>query len=534
MKSGRVSRREWLWVAGWSAVLLLLTSLPYLLGAFLETWQIAFGGFVIAVEDGNNYLAAMRQGAEGRWSFHNPFTPEAHSPGYIYPFYLLLGKIGRWLGISLPLTFHLAKIVTTPFLLVAVYRFAAHFTTWQMVRRLCLLLVALGGGLGWLWLLLGQPFAPGMMPSDLWVPDASAFLTMLTFPHLALAQALILWIAVSGLQLVEEPSWWRAGVTAGLGLMLSAVHPYSLPLTLGLLGLWWVWQAWRTRRPGWSSLVQLSVIGLVAAPYLMYVYTLFSSNPVFHIWQVQNRIRSPNPLHYVLGSGLIGLLALVALLRPNPLRRWHHHHFLILWVVLVPVGLYIPSNLQRRLLDGYQVPLTLLAISGLLYLLRYVPRAWRWRATTTVVTVTVLSNAVLLMGSTGVVTSRSPLVFQQRQVLTAMDWLATHAPPDSVVLAAYDTGNLLPARALVRTFVGHGPQSVNADEKRVQVAAFFGDDASDEQRVSLLTTYHIDYVFYGPSERALGGFSLGSLPCLHQVYDGGGAQVYQVLLEDDR
>ena len=534
MRSGRVSRREWLWVAGWSAVLLLLASLPYLLGAFLGTWQIAFGGFVIAVEDGNNYLAAMRQGAEGRWSFHNPFTPEAHSPGYIFPFYLLLGKMGRWLGISLPLTFHLAKIVTTPFLLVAVYRFAAHFTSWQMVRRLCLLLVVLGGGLGWLWLLLGQPFAPGMMPTDLWVPDASAFLTMLTFPHLALAQALILWITVSGLQLVAEPSWWRAGVTAGLGLMLSAVHPYSLPLTLGLLGLWWVWQAGRTRRPGWRSLVQLSVIGLVAAPYLMYVHTLFSNNPVFHSWQVQSRIRSPNPLHYVLGSGLIGLLALVALLRPNPLRRWRHHHFLILWVVLVPVGLYIPSNLQRRFLDGYQVPLTLLAISGLLYLLRYVPRAWRWRATIAFVVVSLLSNVVLLMGSTAVVVSRSPLVFQQRQVLSAMDWLAAHAPPDSVVLAAYDTGNLLPARALVRTFVGHGPQSMNADEKRAQVAAFFGDDASDEQRVSLLTTYQIEYLFYGPSERALGGFTPGSLPCLHQVYDGGGAQVYGVVLEDDR
>jgi hypothetical protein len=203
-------------------------------------------------------------------------------------------------------------------------------------------------------------------------------------------------------------------------------------------------------------------------------------------------------------------------------------------VVLVPVGLYIPSNLQRRFLDGYQVPLTLLAISGLLYLLRYVPRAWRWRATIAVVTVSVLSNVVLLMGSTAVVASRSPLVFQPRQVLTAMDWLADHAPPDSVVLAAYDTGNLLPARALVRTFVGHGPQSVNADEKRAQVVAFFGEGASDEQRVCLLTTYHIDYVFYGPSERALGGFTPGTLPCLHQVYDGGGAQVYRVAPEDDR
>jgi uncharacterized membrane protein len=113
-----------------------------------------------------------------------------------------------------------------------------------------------------------------------------------------------------------------------------------------------------------------------------------------------------------------------------------------------------------------------------------------------------------------------------------MDWLAAHAPPDSVVMAAYDTGNLLPTRALVRSFVGHGPQSVNADAKQSQVRAFYGDAMTDGERVALLEAYRVAYVFYGPAERALGAFSPTSLPELRQVYANDVAQIYQVTGED--
>ncbi|HHN93967.1 MAG TPA: hypothetical protein ENK17_04300, partial [Anaerolineae bacterium] len=58
--ANRVSRREWRWVLGASAVILLLTSLPYLYGLLLSSPEAQFGGFVIGVEDGNSYLAKMR------------------------------------------------------------------------------------------------------------------------------------------------------------------------------------------------------------------------------------------------------------------------------------------------------------------------------------------------------------------------------------------------------------------------------------------------------------------------------------------
>ncbi len=515
----------------WCLGMLLLTGLPYLLGACLTTPDSVFSGFFVAVEDGNHYLAVMRQGAAGRWAFNVPFTPEAHPPGYVYVFYLALGRLAHIVGLPLPLALHLAKIVTTPFLLAAVYRFTAHFTGWRIMRQLAFFLIAAGGGLGWLWVLAGGPFAPGAMPTDLWVPDASTFLTMLTFPHLAIAQALILWIAVCGLQLLRTPGWRRAILIGVLGLLLSLVHPYSLPLVFGLLGLCWTANALRTRRVEWHSLAQLLVAGLFAAPYLVYSVDLFSNEPVFRSWQEQARTWSPNVIHYLLGFGLSCPLAAIGLLSRHSVRRWPDHTLPVLWLVLVPLGLYLPSNLQRRFLDGYQVPLTLVAVAGLFSALYYLPRRWRSRATVAVGALSTLSNVLLLLGFVVIVAGRPATVFNQRAVLDAIDWLDVHAPPDSVVLAAYDTGNLLPARAVVRSFVGHGPESVQAEAKKAQVKAFFGDTMTDEERIALLETYQVGYVFHGPSERALGTFTPARLPNLRPVYANQQVSVYHVGLD---
>src|SRR5512146_1922181 len=141
MKPGSVSRREWAWVAVWSGILLVVTTLPYWLGACQSTSQQVFGGFVVAAEDGHASLAAMRQGAGGALAFYIPYTPEPHAPGYVFAFYLLLGRIAGWLGLALPVAHHLVKAITTPLLLASAYRFVAHFTGWRSVRQLGCLLI---------------------------------------------------------------------------------------------------------------------------------------------------------------------------------------------------------------------------------------------------------------------------------------------------------------------------------------------------------------------------------------------------------
>ena len=498
----RISRREWTWVAMVCTVLIVVTGAPYLLATCLNSPGLVFSGSIIGVEDGNAYLAAMHEGAAGEWLFHIPFTPEPHQPGAVYFLYLLLGKLAHLTGLSLPVMLHVARLVTTPLLMFAIYRFAAFFTPWVYLRRLAFVLAATGAGLGWLWVAAGRSFELNQMPIDFWVPDAFAFLTVFLYPHMILAQALILLLAIGGVRLLDHPDWSRTILVAILGLALSAIHPYSLPLLLGLLGLLWSWRAIISRKPDWLALAQLVVIGLLNLPYLAYCYRLFATNPVFHSWQVQNRVLSPHPIYYVLGYGLVALLACVGLVHPMGLRRRTSNRFLVLWLLVVPILLYIPYNLQRRFLDGYQLPLVMAALAGTVCLLRRVPPRWRRRCVLLLAAVSAFTNILILTGATISVIAHTPPIFNPRPVVEAAQWMDANVPADSIVFASYNTGNVLPAYASVRTFVGHGPKSVNVDEKRRMVIDFFST-MSPEQRRSLLREYRVDYLFFGPGRTGL-------------------------------
>jgi uncharacterized membrane protein len=151
-----------------------------------------------------------------------------------------------------------------------------------------------------------------------------------------------------------------------------------------------------------------------------------------------------------------------------------------------------------------------------------------WRiVSVSVVLLLSLSNFSILVGASREVSRQSLPLFHPAAQVSAADWLGVHATSDQVVLAACDTGNYLPTRMPARVFVGHGPETVNSDMKCAMVHRFFGD-GDDVFRRRLLGDYGVTYVFYGPSERALGGFSPADAPYLRLVYDNGPVQIYQV------
>ena len=112
--------------------------------------------------------------------------------------------------------------------------------------------------------------------------------------------------------------------------------------------------------------------------------------------------------------------------------------------------------------------------------------------------------------------------------MATLDWLGEQVEPDSVVLAAYETGNYLPARVGARAFVGHGPESIRAGEKKALVARFFDSKTENGWRRQLLAQYGVDYVFWGPTEQRLGDFDTRRAVYLNPVYDARGYVVFEV------
>ena len=518
---------EWRWVLAWSLIIVTLVNLPYGYGSWLSTPAQQFGGFIIGLEDGNSYLAKMQEGFAGYWLFYLAYTPEAHSGALFFAFYLLLGSLARFLQLEPLAVMQVARPLMAGFGLFSFYYFAAYFTADIFIRRLAFALFGLTAGLGWLWILLGLPPELGSMPVDLWVPDASFLLSALTFPHLPLAQGLMLGVVVFTLNFLEEGGWKSGVIAAGLGLLVSLIHPYTLVISNAVFVAYLLGRRLREKKPLWPDLGKVGLVSLPSLPYLLYVWSVFETNFAFQSWRAQSSTWSPQPLYYILGFGLILPLAGLGLWRGQKFSTSNRFSLLLVWLCIIPILLYVPTTLQRRFLDGYQAALAIPAAMGLAWLVQG-PGRERWSGPATVIILILmsLSNLFLLAGSILAVQHRAAPVFHSGSQQAAFRWLAEHAP-GQIILTTYRTGNVLPAYAPVKVFLGHGPETAEWTEKRKLVETFFGTDDETFQR-RLLQEYNISYLFYGPAERALGDFAPAEVTYLEKVYDDGAIQIYRV------
>jgi hypothetical protein len=567
LKGTRISWREWRWAVGLAVTVMALTAVPYLMGFAAQTDQWRFGGLLIASDDGNSYIAKMGQGARGAWLFTLPYTSEPQPGAFIYIFYLLLGKLSGTDHTAQVVAYHLARLVCGAALLVVSYRFLAEFLPFVHQRRLAMVLVAFGGGLGWLPLVLGWY---GNLPVDFYSPEAFTFLTIYTSPHLAAARALFLlallahlrrrsaWagLALFGVSLIQPlyvlVAWTLIGAEITLRrfaaplleridlLLRRSPHPDPLPfggkesgrmkaggppLPLGegqgvreTIGRSLFTNHWSL----FTSYLPLLITISLSAPAVVYTILVFSLDPILRQWNSQNILTSPPPLDYLLAYGA---LLVFAPLGWRVVRRRTSAWLAAGWVLLAPIMVYAPIATQRRLIEGLQLPLVALAVAGL----SLIKRRWR-RVTVPVLLCAALAPSVIFFvrSALSASTPGAP-IFHHRDQLTVFDWLRQNAEPGEVGMGTFDTGNLLPVYTPLVAYIGHGPETLYLKEKEPRVAAFFRPETGDAERQRLLAEGRIRFVLYGPAERALGGFDLDRASYLRRRFAQGEYAVYQVI-----
>jgi hypothetical protein len=547
-----VSRNEYRFVFLVSILALAITSIPYIIGAMTATDDRVFGGFVIAVEDCYTYLAKMRLGAKGAWLFHVSYTSEPHMGTFLYLFYLLLGKIaallpGADLTARMVWTYHAARWVFGLGLLLTVYRFLAEFVERVIVRRISWLMVTFGGGLGWLIVALGESRWLGSEPLDFILPEGFTFLVLFTFPHLALGRTLLLWGILFLLRAwlpgkIQNTQYAirisHSALAGVLWFLMGLIVPFYVAVAWAVMGAAWLVLCVRRRSVMWREVLLAGVSVLVSAPILAYSMWVFASDPVYEAWAAQNLILSPHPLHYLAAYGVLFLLASFAL--RDAWRSTKPVWLPLAWIGVVPFLIYLPFNAQRRLIEGVQVPLSLLAAWGLVRisnLKSHVSGARRWLIVSVVLVVISLTNLLIVAGSSLMLQGQPVQIYRDVAETRAMDWLAERVAPEDVVLAAYapqarppaTAGNYLPARVGARVFVGHGPETVHVEEKQAQMLRFFDASAGDAWRQDLIAEHSIDYVFWGPAERQMGDFDPRDVSYLRAVYDADGYVIFEVV-----
>jgi len=527
-----VKRQEWTWVIVVSAMIVAAAALPYLTGYLAQTPDLRFSGTVIDQVDYHSHLAKMWQGYRGEWRYRLLFTSEPHRGAYVQTFYVALGHLARITRLELPAAYHLARSIFGFLMLLAIHRFICLFVPSTRTRRVAFLLATIVSGLGWLTEALVPTSPGGLSPIDFWLLDAFTYLAVLAFPHFCAAVALLLSIYILLLKRAEGPNLWEGILAVLASLVLGIIHPYALLLADAVPLLYWSTEVLRKRRVNWGGLLVVVVMGISQMALLIYDLWVFRTQPVFAAWAAQNVTLSPPPSAYLWGYGLLLVLGIVGLV-VWARHGWPGLAFPLIWIVLVAVLTYIPWNLQRRFLEGVQVPLGLLAGVGLAEGLFPEPRGQRlsrprWLAMALLVALAATSNLYLTVGHTVAAASRDSRLFWPAEVVAGVDWLGKYTGPDDTVLSSFEVGNLIPGRIGHRVVLGHWMETIDYEKKHAAVARFFAADTPDEERVALLEEQGVAYLFYGPQEQALGAFDPEGSRHLLQRFSQDGVRVYAV------
>lgn len=515
-------RQSWGVAAALSLAAAGCTLVPYLLAAGRAGPGTSFTGFLINPQDGFSYLAKMRQGAQGSWGFQLPYAPDPGEPTFLFVYYLALGHLASLLGLPLLHAYHAARLVATLLMFLAGYGFVERFLPGSPARWSAFLLILVGSGLGW----LGVPF--GIQGNDLLVPESVPWFSALTNAHFPLAAAALL-LVMGALVDPLAATKARALAAASGSLMLAVVQPFAALLPPLAAAAWILIEIGRDRRQqslretlrAHAGTLAAVAAGLLASlPILAYDLWVVRVHPALAAWNAQNQTPSPVLPATLLGFGLPLLLAGLAMWKAPAAGRPVSRR-LAAWFVVGLLLVYSPFNLQRRMLLGLYFPVAMLAGSGV---------AWigeRGRGWGGVLALTLAlglpSNLIVAAAGVAASSGSDAGTTVRGDELDAYGWLAAHAPPGALVLAGPNNGNRLPAFADVRVLYGHPFETPGAAQARELLASLYAGGHDAKPR---LLDLRVEYVLFGPDERALGRASW--LEGRQPVYQGGEVALYEV------
>lgn len=542
----RLGPGEWQWPVIVALVIMALTCLPYLFGMYITPPGVEYTGILYNAPDQAVYLAYMRQAHDGHLLFTDQFTTEPQRPWFFHILFLKLGLLSRFTGLSLIAVFHLARCVSGAMLLVSLYLLGAQFLTSLRARRFFILFAAFASGLGWLYMLLmsptgNQPHPPDFGPGVI-MPEIVTFLTLLVNPLFCAAVTLLILVILLTVLAIEHRSWKLALIAGILGMALANIHSYDMiPLAVTIV-LYLIARAVLNRRFVWQEWALALLVGAPSFIPLIYQSHLYSSLPVFRL-KAEVATLSPPLLHYLLAMGIPLVLALPgAFIAFKRSRKAAIFMLPLIWFAVAFACSYLPFPFQRKMAEGMQIPVCLLATIFISHhLLDTEKWQFRYRMLTTAILIAIcfpsnafflskVTNDLLTLGQDNTRYLLPPLYLRSDQT-AALDWLnRQQMRDDEAVLCNSMLGAYVPARTGARTYVGHWAETLDYPRKLQAFAAFLRGTMPNDQRIELLRNQRIRYIVIGPEERAYADceVSLNGLPVKEVERIGDQAVIYEV------
>jgi hypothetical protein len=553
------TRREWLYVGLFIAVVLAVTALPYLYALRLAGANNQFMGIIFNIPDHYQYFSWMRE-SQTQILVPNQLTPETSTPLLFNLLWFMLGRIEAVTHIDYRILYQITRLLAGAFTMAAIYWFCGLVFTNRAKRWTAFAVAVLTSGLGWL--LIVEKYLRHLpqanSPFAIYVAEPNTAYSIMAFPHFTIATGLI--TVIFGLLLLAQrnKSLRYSWAAAAVALFLSLQHAYDMFTIYGVIGMYALFIWIRDRRFPMFLFKTGLIVVLVSVWPALQSFIITNADAVWKgvLSQFDNAgAWTPRPWLLPILMGIAWLLAIFSIDIRTPWRdRDDTHLFLLAWFLSHFILIYIPLNFQIHLLSSWQVVIGVLATITLYrrvipWLAKRFPNTSPRRlatiASVALVLAVVPTNLYLLAqrfldlrraASGEVVVNESgdsagaeaSHFFLSNGQWAAMKYLEGQVKSTDVVFASLDIGQFVPVLTGARTFLGHWAQTLNFFDKRDMVKQFFNPDTTDAERADILKQYNVGYVLYTPMEARLGAYDPTSASYLTKVFEEGDTKVYKV------
>lgn len=545
-----ITRREWILVGGMYMLVMILTALPYLWGYFSSSPDKQFMGIMIDVPDHVQYFSWMRELSE-QFLASNKLTPEPNAPLFFNLLWWVLGQFSRIFGWNYHVMFQLLRFAAAAGFMTITYYLCAWFFRDVFRRMLSFSLILFSAGFGWVIIAAKYLFdwTDIPLPTQLlvYIMEPNTFFSILAVPHLVVAAWYVLVFAL--IMAGEARNQLRYAVFAGLfALFIGLQHAYDLFLIYGILGTYGLFKTLRDRKIPMFLLYSGIILVVISVWPGLYSALLTTLDPIWDSVLAQYANAGVfTPQLWVIWV-LMGPTFLVAIYTVLKIRFWKFGGkddrvlFLIAWFWANFVLLYIPTDFQIKMLNGWQIPVSLLAVWGFSeYILPAISRiaeARKWTIRNEHLAAGLAIAFVLGSALTNVylwswrfldLARHDYPYYLTRDEVGALSCLDAVGERDDVVLSSLMIGQYVPPLTGKSAFIAHWAQTVDYYNKEAWSKEFFGTTATNTWRQQVIEKYSIDYIFYGPVEQELGEFNPANLSIpAQEICRLGSVVVYEI------
>lgn len=458
------------------------------------------------------YLTKMKIGYEGGWQYINRYTTEAHSPSYIFLFYIMLGHLARVFNLDIAFAFHAARIVLSFMALGTLYKFLSKYSHCKNPMTLFLMTIFISGAFS--------------IKLDL-APQYHIFSGMMGYAHymLTLSCLLVFFDSILDFSLGKNRLICLLKAAATL-IILAVVHPFMVVLA-GLTATGTVFLTGRFR----ASLPILVVSALSVTPFMLYFYYVFSYNPVLVGWREQagNALTTVNL--FLFGIASIYSYGAIFLIFLGKLKRTPLNNLSVSWLTVGIVLSYtnlISSSLQWlffasipiaclswelvnhiEMTGAFQVKIGQRSIVSCLLIFFPILPSLIFLIFLDVQAFRTVSNKEMHRDT-----------FIKESDMQCLQWLDKNSDKQDVILADSRWGMLIPVYTGVLPYLGHHHETIQYKEKKEQTEKFFSTDYPDEAAELFLLKKKIKYILISNNDKVDYSF-------LEQVFQGDSLTLYR-------